>query len=34
LRVAEDCDRFALKAAMLSIEKLATKLVTDEMKGS
>jgi hypothetical protein len=34
LTVAEDCDRFALKAAVRSMEKLATRLVIDKMKGS
>jgi hypothetical protein len=34
LVVAEDCDRFAVKAAVCSIEGLAVRRVIDEMKGS
>ena len=34
LVVAEDCDRFAVKAAMGSIDELFVRRVIDEMKGS
>jgi hypothetical protein len=34
LSVAEECDGFALKAAMRSIDQLFVKRLIDEMKGS
>jgi hypothetical protein len=34
LSVAEDCDRFAVKAAMRSLDELFVRRVIDEMKGS
>ena len=34
LGVAADCDRFAVEAAMRSIDELFVRRVIDEMKGS
>ena len=34
LMVAADCDRFAVEAAMRSIDELFVRRVIDEMKGS
>ena len=34
LSVAEDCDRFAVKVAMRSLDELFVRRVIDEMKGS
>ena len=32
--VAEDCDRFAVRAAMRSIDELFVRRIINEMKGS